>query len=347
MAASYDIPATSADFALQMRAQLGHLDGQPAALLSRIAAIQQTIKPVITRPVAMVFGSNHGVILPHFPEIALEADAVLTNILGKDDPVFGVMPKDMHLRIVDAGLGPAYRNFLNFWLHMEELMELPGHWDPSEDFTNQRAMNTKSCRKAMKEGARLADKHHQRGSNLLALGTLGKMSIPAALALTAAIHEQSIQEVLPVADWKRFFPNLKTDPERVWRKLSLPLKNNPKTRDPVTLLSLYGAPDLAMMTGAILKAAALKMAIVLDGVGALVAANVARRLHPEVSGYLFSAAPFETRSTRILGADIAAPVVLGIDYNRNDLVQLAWAARHLSELSGLFGGQHHQDSSWL
>jgi nicotinate-nucleotide--dimethylbenzimidazole phosphoribosyltransferase len=340
MPESYDILNPSDDVALQMQRHLkvlGLTAKHPTLLLARLAAIQQTTNVEVRRPMAMVFGSSHGVILPHFPEIALEADALLTNFLQKDAPLFQMAPPGMQLRVVDAGLGPAYRNFLNFWLHMEELMELPGHWDASADFTTRRAMSSRECKKAMKEGARLADKHYQRGSNLFVLGTLGQMCVPASFVLTAAIHEQGISEVLPESDWHRFFPQMTIDPERAWRKLGLPLKNNPKTRDPLTLLSLYGAPDLAMLCGAMLKAASLHMAVVLDGLGALVAASLARRLHPALPGYLFSATPPASRAAELLTSEIDLPAILPADYQISDFTQSVWAARHLLELATIFG----------
>lgn len=256
------------------------------AVLPQIAGIQRTAHPKIENPTLLLFGSVHGFAVEQFPEIHIQQENLVSNILNKESTVNKNLNGEVQLKLVDAGLHGAYRNYLNFWLHLDEMMELPGHWEGSGNFTSERAMPSKDVKKAMKEGARLVDKHHQKGSDFLILSAIGKSSWFAAQLLAALNMPERLENLITQEHLLKTFPQQKIDAQRLLRKLKLAFKRNPITHDVLTQIGLYGGPDMAMLVGAILKAASLNITIIADGQAAAVAALMAAQYHPEAMNYV-------------------------------------------------------------
>jgi nicotinate-nucleotide--dimethylbenzimidazole phosphoribosyltransferase len=106
--------------------------------------------------------------------------------------------------------------------------------------------------------------------------------------------------------------------ERLIRKLNLPLKNHPKTNDPVTLIGLYGSTELAMITGAILKAASLKMAVVLDGVTPILASRLSSLIHENSLDYCFFVEDKADSTSQLLNYSDAAPILSNVKSGQQD-----------------------------
>lgn len=256
-----------------------------SGILQQLAGIQETVQPSIDNPVALIFSGSHDFVQHHYPNLLYHQENLFSNIINKESSVIKLAKNNCKVKLVDVGFQSDYRQYLNFWLRMEELMELPGHWEPSSDFSRVTSLSNKLVRKAMKEGARLTDKFFQRGSNTLVLTDLGPASWFSSYALAQAlsISSFSISELDALLQHK--FGDLAPDAQRLSRKLNLPLRNNPKSNDALTLMSLYGSTELAMLTGAILKGASLKMTLVLDGFTSQLAAKIAETFHENASDY--------------------------------------------------------------
>jgi nicotinate-nucleotide--dimethylbenzimidazole phosphoribosyltransferase len=280
----------SAEAAMKDRMFLQALQPQLADVnIYQIAGIQGTTHPKLQNPTLLLFGSVHGFTVEHFPEIHIQQENLVSNILNKESAVNKNLNGTIQLKLVDAGLHGAYRNYLNFWLYLDELMELPGHWEGSRNVTTERAMASKDVKKAMKEGARLVDKYHQKGSNCLILSAVGKSSWFSVQLLAALYRQQGLKGLITSLHLMEQFPNQQIDAKRLLRKLRLAFKRNPITHDALTQIGLYGGPDIAMLVGAILKAASLKITIVADGQAAVIATLLAEQFHPNAPQYVIIA----------------------------------------------------------
>lgn len=304
-----------------------------AECVVQMGAIQARRKPIVSNPVVLLFGAGHGFTAAYFPDVHIQQENIFSNILNKESGVNRSLDAQIQLKLVDAGLHGGYRNYLNFWLHMGEMMELPGHWDGSDDFTTQRAMESRMAKKAMKEGARLADKYHQKETNCLVLGTVGKSSWFAAQMLAALALPCALEHLVSDEALRNQFANMPIDTLRLQRKLRAAIKRNPTTHDLLTQISLYGAPDIAMMVGAILKAASLQMTLVLDGVAAVTAAIIAHSYHPHVGGYLLMADWPHQNFREATASKLHIPSVFHADLGLFDGTSGVWAVRHLQNMT--------------
>jgi nicotinate-nucleotide--dimethylbenzimidazole phosphoribosyltransferase len=147
----------------------------------------------------------------------------------------------------------------------------------------------------MAVGGRVADDLHAGGSTLFGVGEIGIGNTTAGAALVACFagvdpevacgrgtgidHETLARKIRVVAD-----------------ALAL---HRPRPDDPIGALAAVGGLELAAMSGFMLRAAAHRVPVVLDGFLAGAAALVARAIDPNVVGYLAASHASAERGARI------------------------------------------------
>ena len=157
----------------------------------------------------------------------------------------------------------------------------PATWrpfDPQGDLATSDALTAADCARLVAAGRRLG---RQIGPGLVALGEVGVGNTTPAAALAAHLLD------LPVEDCVGLGAG--SDHAMLRRKVavvSAALERIGTRREPLDVLAALGGPELAVLCGVTLGAAAAGAAVVTDGLATSVAALLAVRIEPAVSAHL-------------------------------------------------------------
>ncbi len=253
---------------------LGSL-GKLETLGFQICRIQQTLTPQLTKPQMLVFAADHGVVaegISLFPQ-AVTQQMVINFIQGGAAINCFCRQHDIEFRVVNAGVNGELPED-NILIHAAIA---PG----TCNFVNEPAMSLAQCEQALLKGAELVADRHQRGANIIGFGEMGIGNTTSAAALMAKLLK------IPVEDCTGAGTGLnKSGVEhktKVITRALKRLKGNKLTAQEV--LAELGGFEIAMMCGAMLKAAELKMVVLVDGFIASSAALVASKMAPNFLQY--------------------------------------------------------------
>jgi nicotinate-nucleotide--dimethylbenzimidazole phosphoribosyltransferase len=248
--------------------------GRLEPLAAQVCAVQQTLKPVISHPVAVVFAGDHGVAdrgVSAYPRAVTEQ--MVKNFLNGGAAI-NVLARlqGMDLWIVDAGVdGDCGRHPRLVSAKIRR---------GTRDFTVEAAMSGEECRAALDQGARVIDQVTPRGGNTLVLGEMGIGNTGSASLLMHGLTG------LPLADCVGRGTGLDdAGLERKREVLSTALARRSMPHRAEELLAEFGGYEIAMLVGALLGAAASRSVIIVDGFTVTVAAALAARIEPHVLDY--------------------------------------------------------------
>jgi nicotinate-nucleotide--dimethylbenzimidazole phosphoribosyltransferase len=178
----------------------------------------------------------------------------------------------MELRVVDAGVNAD----LDSHPSLVDAKIARG----TRNFLAQPAMTDRQCLDALQMGAEIVSRQHKLGCNCIGFGEMGIGNTSSAAllmhVLTALPLEQCVGRGTGLND------------DQLRNKVAVlqqALDRYPNLTEPLAVLATFGGFEIAMMTGAYLKAAELGMVIPVDGFIASNALLVASRLHPQVLDY--------------------------------------------------------------
>jgi nicotinate-nucleotide--dimethylbenzimidazole phosphoribosyltransferase len=248
--------------------------GQLEALALQIGLIQNSLTPSLNKPCLIVFAGDHGIAeagVSAYPQ-AVTAQMVANFLAGGAAISVFARQHGMELRVVDAGVNA-------------DLDSHPALVDAkiargTRNFLAQPAMTDRQCLQALQTGAELVSRQHKLGCNCIGFGEMGIGNTSSAAllmhALTALPLEQCVGRGTGLND------------DQLRNKVAVlqqALDRHSNLTEPLAVLATFGGFEIAMMTGAYLKAAELGMVIPVDGFIASSALLVASRLHPPVLDY--------------------------------------------------------------
>ena len=283
---SYDIqPIESAELRRSVQHKIDQKTKPPGALgrleslALKIALIQQTECPVIRSPLVAVFAGDHGVTaegVSAFPS-EVTAQMVLNFLSGGAAINVFARQNGLALKIVDAGVDfefAAYPDLLDRKIAAG-----------TNNFVAEPAMSPVQCERALAEAAELVDGWYELSTNVIGFGEMGIGNTSSAAVLTALYADQ------PLADCVGAGTGL--DAGGVQAKLRVleralvrtGLDTQAVQTDPWVGLREYGGFEIAMICGAMLRAAEHRMLVLVDGFIATSAYLVARAVNPIVGDY--------------------------------------------------------------
>lgn len=253
------------------RGALGKLE----ALALQIGRIQQTLAPRLNAPRALVFAADHGIaragVSAYPPEVTAQ---MVLNFLGGGAAINCFCRLNgIDLRVIDAGVNG----------------ELPGHpqLTPAKiaggtaNILEAPAMSEDQCRRSLESGMRQAALAADDGCNVLIPGEMGIGNTSAAALLMHAFTRLPLEQCVGRGTGM--------DGQALARKLAILQKAAARHTVgpdcPLTTLATFGGFEIAMMAGAIVKAAQCRMVLLIDGFIATAAALAASRLAPAVIDY--------------------------------------------------------------
>jgi nicotinate-nucleotide--dimethylbenzimidazole phosphoribosyltransferase len=271
---------------------LGALEG----LAKQLGLIQQSVAVSVDQPAIIVFAGDHGVVaegISAFPQDVtwqmvenFLADGAAINVFARQN--------DAALHIVDAGVNH------DFGPRPGLLDRKVGHG--TRNFAHAPAMTDQQCATAMAHGAALAA---SMPGNVLGFGEMGIGNTTSAAAL---MHKLT---GLPAAECVGAGTGL--SPDGVLHKqrvIEAAVARHAGVSEPLDVLATFGGFEIAMMTGAMLQAAALRKTLLIDGFIVSAALLVASRIAPSILDYcVFAHCSDEAGHRRLLEQLGARPLL--------------------------------------
>lgn len=276
---SSDVTWPDREVAQQARDHWASLD-KPAGSLGRLedlgvwwaAARASSPPPPPTHPALVIFAADHGIARTagtsayppeHTAQMArsIAAGTAASRAIAQTSGV--------RVRLVDVSVDadPHFLDDLDATATAQRVRRSTGSIDRED------AMSAEETQRAFEVGVAVADAEVDGGADLLALGDIGVGNTTVA---TAIIGLYAPSDVVPIvgrgsgiddATWMRKCAAVR-DGMRRGRELK---------GEPMALLSAIGGPDIAAMVGFLLRAAARRTPVILDGLAPSAAALIAHR----------------------------------------------------------------------
>lgn len=288
--------AAALDHAIDNKTKpLGSL-GRLEALARQVGMIQQTAAPELREPAILVFAGDHGVVAEGVSAYPQDVTwQMVENFLagGAAINVFAAQ-NGCDLRVIDAGVahdfGPRHG--------LADRKIAKG----TRNFAHEAAMTADQCRQALAHGMALVD---ALPGNVIGFGEMGIGNTTAAAAL---MHKLA---GIPVAQCVGAGTGLTADGiRRKQQVIEAATALHAGVEAPLDVLAAFGGFEIAMMTGAMLRAAERRMVLLIDGFIVTSALLVAARLQPAIVDYcVFAHSSGEQGHRQMLEALGARPLL--------------------------------------
>lgn len=304
---------------------LGSL-GALEVLAKQLGLIQQTVAVSIDQPAIIVFAGDHGVVAEGISAYPQDVTWQMVENFLANGAAINVFARQTGaaLYIVDAGVN-------------HDFGPRPGLIDRkvahgTRNFAHEAAMTAEQCAAAMEHGAALVA---DMPGNVIGFGEMGIGNTTSAAAL---MHKLA---GIPAADCVGAGTGLSLDGVlRKQRVIEDAAQRHVGVSDPFDVLATFGGFEIAMMAGAMLKAASLRKTLLIDGFIVTSALLVASRMAPAILDYcVFAHCSDEAGHRRMLETLGARPLLqLGLRLGEGTGAALALpllqaAANFLNEMA--------------
>jgi nicotinate-nucleotide--dimethylbenzimidazole phosphoribosyltransferase len=315
---------------------LGSL-GKIEAVALKLGLIQNTLTPQLKNPAIVIFAGDHGVAhagVSAFPQ-AVTAQMVFNFLRGGAAINVFAKTSGMALKIVNAGVAEVITDFADHPNFINSPIALG-----TKNFAIEPAMSAGQAQQALAAGAAIVRQLADGGCNVIGLGEMGIANTSAAACIISRLAKLPLDQCVGRGTG--------VDGAGLARKLTVlqgAMDLHSTAQSPLDVLSAFGGFEIAMMTGAYLEAARLKMLIIVDGFITTSALLVASQIEPSVLDYcVFSHLSHEAGHRAVLahlnaepllqldlrlgegtGAALAYPLVVAATAFLNDMASFASA----------------------
>ncbi|NYE64202.1 nicotinate-nucleotide--dimethylbenzimidazole phosphoribosyltransferase [Duganella sp. 1224] len=274
---------------------LGSL-GVLEALAKQIGLIQNTRNVALIKPTILVFAADHGVVAEGISAYPQDVTwQMVENFLARGAAinVFATQ-NNCELRVIDAGVNHDFGP--RDGLTDRKLAH------GTRNFAHEPAMSHDLCQTALAAGAALAAGLE---GNVLGFGEMGIGNTTAAAAL---MHKLT---GIPVAQCVGAGTGLSAEGIlHKQRVIEAAVARHAQASAPADVLATFGGLEIAMMAGAMLKAAELRKVLLIDGFIVTSALLVAARMQPAILDYcVFAHCSDENGHKQMLDALCAKPLL--------------------------------------
>lgn len=273
--------------------------GTLEAIALQVGLIQQTLSPTLRHPVNVIYASDHGIADEGVSKSPKEVTRqVIHNFLnGGAGVCFLARQHGIELKIVDGGVD---FDFPEIPLLIDRKIR-----KGTRNFLREAAMTTEEMERAIQYGADIVTDCHNEGCNVVSFGEMGIGNTAASSMWMACLTG------IPLIDCVGAGSGL--DDEGVRHKyevLRRSLENYAGDGSALDIMRYFGGYEMVMAVGGMLRAAELKMVILVDGFIMTNCVLVASRLYPEMLPYcVFGHRGDEAGHKRVLDALGAKPLL--------------------------------------
>lgn len=220
----------------------------------QIGRIQHSLTPSLKNPTIIVFAGDHGIseegVSPYPKEVTMQ---MVMNFLqgGAAINVF-CRQNGIKLLVADAGVDYDFNPAMPL-IHCKA-------GKGTKNILKEPAMSLNECQQAMNQGGDIVYQQFTEGCNIIGFGEMGIGNTSSASLLMSSFCQLPIESCVGRGTG--------LNDEGVRRKVSVlkkALNKYPNLTFPGEILATFGGFEIAMMAGAMLKAAELGMIIMVDG----------------------------------------------------------------------------------
>lgn len=266
------------DFLTKPKGSLGKLE----TLAARIGLIQQTLSPELKAPHNILFAGDHGIIEEG---VSVSPKEVTWQQLshfshGGAGINFLCNQHGFKLVLVDAGVDydiPAGRGIIDCKIRKS-----------TRNFLHQAAMTREECEIAIERGASIVDRVHAEGCNIVSFGEMGSGNTSSSSMWMHAFTGTPLADCIGAgAGLDTAGVNHKLDVlSRAWENYEkFVAENHPAEKPAEEIIAWFGGYEMVMAVGGMLRAAELKMTILVDGFIMTACILAASQLNPAVLDY--------------------------------------------------------------
>lgn len=248
--------------------------GQLGEIAMQLGLIQRTELPELRKPHLLVFAADHGVAaecISTFPQSATRL--MVCNILDKRTATNAICAQNgLEFRVVDAGI--------NADLPPHPLLVSKKVGYGTRNLAIEAAMCEDELDACLVRGADTVNAVVASGTNIVFLCEAGVGSTTAAAALMHALTRVPVDICVGAGSGVGQLTQA-----RKKALIGVAMHRLPASASIRDILCAMGGFEIAMLAGAIVRAAELRVAVVIDGFVTAVAALIASRLHPAALDY--------------------------------------------------------------
>lgn len=278
---------------------LGSL-GTLEIIAQKLCLIQDTLSPKLSKPTMLVFAGDHGIV-NNYPVSSCPQEVTPQMVFNFLEGGAGInvfcKQHGFDLSVIDAGVNYDFENY--------DVLINAKIAKGTKDYSVEPAMTTAQCDQAIKIAGEIVAEKHAKGSNVISFGEMGIGNTSSASLLMSAVTKQSIETCIGKGAGL-------TD-EGLANKIAILTKVqnfHGVSENPLENLQNFGGFEIAMMTGAMLKAAELKMTLIIDGFIATSSLLIAQEINKNILDYcLFSHVSNEQGHIKMLDFLNATPIL--------------------------------------
>ncbi len=243
-------------------------------LAMQIGMIQNTDQPKLTHPTIIVFAGDHGIakgmqVNPYPQEVTAQ---MVYNFLNKGAAINVFCEQNnIDLKIVDAGVNHDFEGVVGL---IDAKIDFG-----TNNYQNGPAMSPTQCNEAIKKGADIVSTVFNNGCNSIGFGEMGISNTSSASLLMSHYTKIPIKECVGSGT------GLEDKAIALKQEILSKVFHTYTPTTSIDALTYYGGFEITMIVGAILRAAELKMTIIIDGFIVTAAFLAAIDMHPEVIDY--------------------------------------------------------------
>ncbi len=248
--------------------------GRLEELAVQIGCIQQTLSPTITKPQNIIYGGDHGIAAEgiSFSPPELTPQMVFNFIEGGAGINFFARQHNIGMKVVDSGINYDFEN-------LQELIDLKVR-KGTRNYLHEAAMTEEEFNLSIERGASVVEMCHREGTNIVSFGEMGIGNTSSSSMWMTCLTGIPLDKCVGAGSG--------FDSEGVKRKyriLKQALDNYSGDGSDLDYIRYFGGYEMVMAVGGMLKAAELKMVILIDGFIMTNCILAASRIYPEVLEY--------------------------------------------------------------
>ena len=253
-------------------------------MICKIASIQRTDKPDISRKALVIMIADTGVTQEGVTQTGSSVTCSVAKLMGEGRSTVGVMTKGSGIKVIPVDVG------------MDTDEKIPGVIERkvargSGNITKEAAMTDDQCLAAIETGIDIVRTCCDEGIGIIATGEMGIGNTTTSTALYCAITGENPKEVTGrgagLSD-----EGLARKIDAINRALKYHgLSSAPEVilpSDALRMLSLLGGYDLAGLTGVFIGGAIYRIPVIIDGFISAVAALTASNIVPVCKKYMLA-----------------------------------------------------------
>lgn len=276
--------------------------GKLETIAMKTGQIQNTLTPALIHPTIIVFAGDHGIAREGVSSYPQEVTyQMVLNFLnnGAGINVF-CKQNNIEIKVADAGV------CLDFEPHPNLINAKIAKG--TRNYLKEPAMSSEECIRAISKGAEIVREEVAEDCNIIGFGEMGIGNTSSASVLMSLICEIPIDQCVGRGTG--------LDDKAIKKKteiLSKAISSHLFEKTPLTLLSVFGGFEIAMMCGAMLQAAERGMILLIDGFIATSALLVASALNLNITDYCIYTHESDEQGHRLMLKFLGAEPIVNLE----------------------------------